>query len=133
MTTVWTKQRISSLLESNDTAIERALIDVASEFSRFPAGRFRTDGPYSGERFREELLVPALSGSLSVTVTLDGTMGYGSSFLEEAFGGLVRVCGFQASDLRKKLKVVSSHDPSLETEAWLYIDQTIVHARPSQS
>ena len=108
-------------------------IQVASEFSRFPAGRFRTDGPYSGQKFREELLVPALSESLPVTVVLDGTMGYGSSFLEEAFGGLVRVCGFKAIDLRKKLKVISAHDHSLETEVWSYIDEAGTRVRSSRS
>src|SRR6185295_8614794 len=43
-------------------------IHVAGEFSKFPAGRYRADGPHSGQRFREEFLEPALRGSLPVTV-----------------------------------------------------------------
>ena len=71
---------------------EQNIISVAKEFSKFPGGRYVTDGPNSGERFREEILAPALvSGDDVFTIDLDGTVGFGSSFLEEAFGGLVRV------------------------------------------
>jgi hypothetical protein len=104
-------------------------IHVASEFSRFPAGRYRTDGPYSGEKFREDFLVPALRGTLPVIVRLDDTMGYGSSFLEEAFGGLVRESGFLANDLHKNLTVISAHDRSLVTEVWSYIDEAKTRVR----
>ena len=104
-------------------------IHVARDFSRFPAGRFRSDGPYSGEIFRDDFLVPALRGNESVTVFLDGTMGYGSSFLEEAFGGLVRESGFLAKDLHNKLKVHSAHDRSLVTEVWSYIDEAKARGR----
>ena len=96
-------------------------ISVAAHFSKFPAGRFTSDGPHSGERFRE-----VLSASLDlhdVIVDLDGTMGYGSSFLEEAFGGLVTKCGFTPEALRKKMKI-ESEDPSLAKEVWSYIDSS---------
>ncbi|MCY4289621.1 MAG: STAS-like domain-containing protein [Aestuariivita sp.] len=73
---------------------EDTTIDVANEFNRWPAGRFRRDGRYSGERFREELLVPALKKQGTVTIEMDGAAGYGPSFLEEAFGGLIRKEGF---------------------------------------
>lgn len=66
------------------------IVTVATDFSRYPAGRFISDGRYSGERFREEYLRPALEKGEKVIVYLDGVMGYGSSFLEEAFGGLIR-------------------------------------------
>jgi hypothetical protein len=81
------------------------IISVAQAFSPYPAGRFRTDGPYSGEAFREDILVPALRTGEAVTVHLSGTSGYGSSFLEEAFGGLVRNGYFTADELHKKLKI----------------------------
>jgi hypothetical protein len=83
-------------------------ISIANDFSDCPAGRFKTDGPFSGERFREEWLIPALKKAEEVEVNLDGALGYGSSFLEEAFGGLVRVSGFDAGDLRKRLQIKSS-------------------------
>jgi len=93
-------------------------LSVARDFSRFPAGRYLTDGKHSGERFRAMLLPKLHSGP--VRVLLDGTLGYGSSFLEEAFGGLVRE-GFTVAQLHERLTLASS-DASLVTEIWSYID-----------
>jgi hypothetical protein len=104
-------------------------ISVAKDFSKFPAGRYLSHGPFPGEKFRDDILVPALMEADRVTVELDGTMGYGSSFLEETFGGLVRSRGFSAEDLHSRLTIHSSTDPSLIREAWSYVDA----ARPSLS
>lgn len=98
---------------------EVKVIDIANDFSRFPAGRYRTDGHFSGERFRDDFLLPALASSDRVRVIFDGTFGYGSSFLEEAFGGLVRV-GQNPDKLRKSLDLVSS-DRSIIEEVMEYI------------
>jgi len=65
-------------------------INVGREFSRYPAGRLAKDGPHSGEAFREQWLRPPLARGEEVKIELDDALGYGSSFLEEAFGGLVR-------------------------------------------
>ena len=83
-------------------------INIAKDFSQTPAGRFVTDGPYSGERFRNEILLPALKNSDEVVVNMTGVFGYGSSFLEEAFGGLVRKCLFNRDELLRKMKIQSS-------------------------
>jgi hypothetical protein len=95
-------------------------LSIAKDFSAFPAGRYVADGPYPGERFRE-VLVARLNAGEKLIVDLDGTMGYGSSFLEEAFGGLVRKCGFSARDLHARLEFRAS-DESLVGEVWSYID-----------
>ena len=87
------------------------IIDVAGEFSRYPAGRYRSDGRYSGERFRQDFLVPALKKVKEqgiVTIEMDGAAGYGPSFLEEAFGGLVRKEGFTRDFLRRRLRIRTS-------------------------
>jgi len=57
-----------------------------------------------------------------VTVVMDGTKGYGSSFLEEAFGGLVRCRDFEPSQLRERL-VIKTEDSLLNTEIWIYIEE----------
>lgn len=87
--------------------MSESMIQIAKDFSRFPGGRFRTDGPHSGEAFREQFLVPALRESDNVTVVLDGVAGLPASFLEEAFGGLVRT-GFRPGELSRKLHIVAT-------------------------
>lgn len=70
------------------------VIDIAHDFSRFPGGRVRADGPHSGEQFLEDLLKPAVERALKahslVVIKIDGVAGLPSSFLDEAFGGLIR-------------------------------------------
>lgn len=94
-------------------------IKVAEVFTRYPAGRYLADGPFSGEKFRQEFLVPALKAGECVTIDLDGTRGYGSSFLEEAFGGLVRL-GYEPSTIMLTFDVQSS-DESLIDEIKDYV------------
>lgn len=94
------------------------MVDLAKDFSRAPAGRFISDGPNSGERFRSEYLEPNLKMHEKVVVLLDGTRGLGSSFLEEAFGGLRRL-GFTYEQLTHKIDLVSK-DSSLVSEIRSY-------------
>ncbi len=100
--------------------MELSVINIAEQFTRFPAGRYRSDGRYTGQRFREEFLVPALKEHERVAVQLDGTMGYGSSFLEEAFGGLIRIEGFEPERLVNRL-ILESRDASLISEIKEYL------------
>ena len=51
-----------------------------------------------------------------MTIDLDGTEGYGSSFLEEAFGGLIRDDGFRVASLKERLTFKSDEDPSIPEE-----------------
>jgi len=89
-------------------------INIAQDFYPYPAGRHEEDGPYTGEKFRKAYLVPALQKNSEVQVVLDGTLGPGSSFLEEAFGGLIREENFTEDQLNSKLKIISKR-ASLET------------------
>ena len=79
-------------------------VHLARDFSRFPGGRFRDDGPHSGQEFREGILGPALKSGERVVVSLDGVAGLPASFLEEAFGGLIR-SGFSLNHLERHLEV----------------------------
>ncbi len=82
-------------------------ISIAKDFSDVPAGRFRDDGDWSGEKFREELLIPALKKADKkhpVIVNINDTEGYGSSFLEEAFAGLIRN-GYTKENIAEKLQI----------------------------
>ncbi|MGI9504689.1 MAG: STAS-like domain-containing protein [Geminicoccaceae bacterium] len=93
--------------------------------SEFPGGRYLKDGDASGQAFRERHLVPAFEKFEIVHITLAGTAGYGSSFLEEAFGGLVRNHAFDASELRKRMKFTDTDGPYARyvSAIWEYVDQ----------
>ena len=72
------------------------IIKIATDFSDTPGARFRTDGHFSGEEFREDKLMPLFEDGADngkILIDLDGAEGYPSSFLEEAFGGLARIVG----------------------------------------
>lgn len=69
---------------------------IKKEYTDSPGGRLKTQGPKSGEEFRELILEPAineLQDGEKVLVDFDGTFGFATSFLEEAFGGLARKHG----------------------------------------
>lgn len=100
--------------------MEKIIINIQRDFSRYPAGRYRGDGPYNGEKFREDFLIPALKKSADkIYIELDGVRGYNSSFLDEAFGKLIR-CGFSAKELLERLEF-NSQDKSLIEEIIGYI------------
>lgn len=94
------------------------------DFTEYPVPRYKRWGYGSGEEFRESVLKPALTdvsidkdGNIVLTIDLDGTKGYSSSFLEEAFGGAVR----EKLDV-DRVKFISE-DRSLVKEILDYIDE----------
>lgn len=100
-------------------------IKITEDFSPFPIGRDDNDGPFNGQKFRTDVLVPALKEFEQIIIDLDGPKGYGSSFLEESFGGLVRVEGFKKQELKQKMKFIylDKVNELYEKEAWEYIDE----------
>lgn len=100
------------------------VINIAKDFSEEPIGRFPTDSDFNGQRFREEYLLPALSKFDKVIIHLDGTEGYGSSFLDEAFGGLVRINKLSKEEILNRLELISNEDESLISEIQEYIKKT---------
>lgn len=95
-------------------------VNVARDFTRFPAGRFKDKGSTSGQEFRERFLEGPVARGERVSVELDGTIGYGSSFLEEAFGGLVRVLKSSEDEVLGLIEL-KSEDKSLIEEIRSYI------------
>lgn len=96
------------------------LLVVAKEFSPTPGFRTKDEGPFPAVDFRDKILFPKLKEAIengdTLKVDLDGAAGYGTSFLEEAFGGLIRVCGLSFQDIKDHLELKSEDDPS-------YIDE----------
>jgi len=102
------------------------IIKISQDFSEVPLGRYKDDGDFNGERFREEFLLPALRANDSVTVDINDLEGLGSSFLEEAFGGLVRKGYFSEKELIKKLAIIHADRPPYPTYnrlIWSHIEK----------
>lgn len=95
-------------------------IDLVQDFHPQPYGRYRKDGPGSGQAFREDKLVPAMKFFDRVHVDLSGYDYYGSSFLKAAFSGLLQA-GFTFEDIRKKVAVKHNRLPSIECEVNEYL------------
>jgi len=95
------------------------VINIAKDFSKIPAGKFLTDGPFPGEAFRKQLIA-AIQENDEVIVNLDGGCGYGSSFIDGAFGDL------ELEVDTDKLSFVSEEDKELIIEVWYYIKKSAV-------
>lgn len=99
------------------------IINIAQKYTKTPGARHKADGPFSGEDFREQFLENFFKDSKDdskIKIILDGTAGYGTSFLEEAFGGLSRKYG--KDKCLKRLEFVSNDDLSLIDEIKGYIE-----------
>lgn len=96
---------------ANDTTF---YLSVAQDFSRTPGPRWEVQGKFSGEVFRNTVLLPkfreAVEHHQKLLVDLDYTAGYASSFLEEAFGGLVRL-GISPKEILEHLEIKSEQEP----------------------
>ncbi|MCY4303438.1 MAG: STAS-like domain-containing protein [Aestuariivita sp.] len=100
-----------------NTGVTKRIV-IATDFSPYPAGRFIDDGEFNGTTFRIDYLAPALREFDRVEVVFDGVAGFGSSFLEEAFGGLIREEGIDLEDLNEKL-ILSTTEPDLKDDVQL--------------
>lgn len=90
------------------TDAEVVRVNIAKQFTKMPGGRYVRLGPFSGELFRNNFLVGPLRSGKTVVVELDGVRGYGSSFLEEAFGGVVRELHLDTTEAMRRIQIVTS-------------------------
>lgn len=98
-------------------------IKIAEVFSISPGSRHPDEGDFSGQEFRENILIPMFSQALgakqTLTIDLDGTLGYGTSFLEEVFGGLARE--FTIAEVLTHIKIISNEEDYLIDDIKEYI------------
>lgn len=101
-------------------------IIFVKEFSITPGSRCRDEGKkaHSGQEFREDYLEPKFleikDTEKKLIVNLDGTIGYGTSWLEEVFGGLARKYGQEL--VLKKLEFISEEEDYLIDDIKQYIN-----------
>lgn len=99
-------------------------INIAKEYSSTPGARYITDGPFSGEDFRDKYLEKTykqcIENNEKLTINFDGGYGYGTSFLEESFGGLVRK-GYDGKQMLELMVFISDEEPELINKVIKYI------------
>jgi hypothetical protein len=83
----------------------------ASEYTDAPGGRFRHQGPFSGEDFRKTFLKDALLQNDTVHLDLTGVFLLAPSFIDEAFGIIVEELGYDL--VSAKLRVSATDDPMI--------------------
>lgn len=75
-----------------------------TDFTATPGGRYREYGPYSGEEWAEDYLIPAFREDWqTIIVDLDGAYGLPIGFIDEAFYMLGREYGYLM--LRERLRI----------------------------
>lgn len=101
-------------------------LTILKDFSATPGTRHRFEGDFSGEKLREEVLEPILREAIEsnklLVINLDGTAGYGTSFLEEAFGGLIRA-GFNYKSVIDHIKLISNEEEYLIDDIYQYLQE----------
>lgn len=106
-----------NVLEIADTVI------YVKKFSITPGSRYIDEGPHSGQEFREKFLQPEfekiINSDSKITIDLDGTIGFGTSWLEEVFGGLART--FDKNLVMEKLEFISKEEDYLIEDIQHYI------------
>ena len=101
---------------------------ISDEYTDKPGGRYISDGKFSGEDFREKKLKKMVEeyrkNKEKITIDFDGGYGYGNSFLEESFGGLVRK-GYSSEEVLSCFNFISNEEPSLVSKVEGYIKEAI--------
>lgn len=65
----------------------------------------RHDGPNSAEAYREDILLPALQRHSRVRIVINGG-AYSMNYLDEIFGGIIRMGYFTCAELERRLEIV---------------------------
>ncbi len=99
-------------------------ISILNDYSEYPGLRHCTISEFSGEDFYHKILnrafKQALDANEKLIVNLDGTAGYASSFLDEAFGNLVY--DYALEIVKSRVIIISEEEPSwkemIETQTY---------------
>lgn len=104
-------------------APQRIDLDIAKEFTDTPGPRKKSEGDHSGEQFLEQFLRPRFINARDTRavlhVNLDGAVGYPTSFLEEAFGGLAREFG--SEQVERTIEFTCKDEPYLQDQITKFI------------
>ncbi|WP_425641444.1 STAS-like domain-containing protein [Marinomonas gallaica] len=96
-----------------------------SDYMRYPGPRYKKLGPDSGEMLRDDIIWPLFAKDHDLVINLD-VKGFGSSFLDEAFTGLVLNYGLKRSDIEFLLEnLMCESDCTIVEEIREYINNVL--------
>lgn len=107
----------------------QSLIYLAREWSPLPAGRNINENEYNGQDFRTKFLEPSLKEFDVVTVDIEGVIHMTSSFMEEAFAGLVRERVIEPGEFERRVKIVAESNGFFAFEIKKYVSEAETHIR----
>lgn len=85
------------------------------DWTSTPGPRFGRLGDFSGEEYRKEIVLPkfrqCLENNEQLEIDLEGPRGYGPSFLDEAFAGLITYEGYTLDEVNRTLVLSSPTRP----------------------
>jgi hypothetical protein len=95
--------------------------DFAKEYSPYPGGRFIKLGDFSGEEFREKVLVPVFEAGDRIVIDASGVKtSFSPSFLDEAFGEVAK--RYTLKKFFETVKVFSTENELLEEKVKHYAE-----------
>jgi hypothetical protein len=103
------------------------VLRIATEFSEMPGPRYKVEGDFSGELFRENHLEPLYlkckEQGDTLLVDLDNTEGYATSFIEESFGGLKR--RYPNDNVLDVISIKCDDEPFLKDEVSKCVEEAL--------
>lgn len=93
-------------------------IKISKDFTVYPGARYLTDGPFSGQKFYEDILKGKFGivwdkKDSKIVIDFDDTYGYASSFISEIFLRLVKDYK-DKKKIKEKLIIKTEDDPLLK-------------------
>ena len=102
-------------------------LNIAKDYTPAPGPRYEREGDWSGELFRKNIFFPLMNQAINedkmLIVDLDGTAGYGTSFLEEIFGGLIREHNLDYDKILQHLEIKSDEEDYLKDDINIYLNE----------
>ena len=96
-------------------------IKISEEFSTEPFGRL------DGILFRDMILMPKLVRSHNtkekIIIDFDDCYGISTVFLDEVFGGLIRIYKYNKKTILKRIKIISNDDETIPELIEKYLNQ----------
>jgi hypothetical protein len=104
--------------------MDKIYFKISTDYTRTPGPRYEKEGPYSAELLLrtklDALFREAMESNRVLSIDLDDTAGYATSFLEGIFGALARK--YTKSKVLKFIEIVAEKKPWYKEESLEYIN-----------